>query len=116
MTRTTAGNSGFCASAASGCSNQQKQHSGFGSGLTNIAKHWFLIFIFIKSRASVTGGRNSNATPAQSPNVDKNYETPHELPLPAYPSKDLVGEYPARSDVFAAGQSEEILDAIVPGQ
>ena len=38
-------------------------------GLTNIAKHWFLIFIFIKSRAVVTGGRNSNATPAQSPVV-----------------------------------------------
>jgi len=37
--------------------------------LTNIAKHWFLIFIFIKSRAVVAGGRNSNATPAQSPNV-----------------------------------------------
>ena len=39
------------------------------SGLTCIAKHWFLIFIFIKSRAAVTGGRNSNVTPAQSPNV-----------------------------------------------
>jgi len=40
--------------------------------MTNIAKHWFLIFIFIKSRAAVTGGRNSNATPAQSPNVNYN--------------------------------------------
>jgi hypothetical protein len=38
----------------------------FSSGLANIAKHWFLIFIFIKSQAVVTGGRNSNATPAQS--------------------------------------------------
>ena len=37
--------------------------------MTSIAKHWFLIFIFINSRASVTGGRNSNATPAQSPVV-----------------------------------------------
>jgi len=25
--------------------------------MTNIAKHWFLIFIFIKSQAAVTGGR-----------------------------------------------------------
>ena len=44
-------------------------YPGFSSGLTNIAKHWFLIFIFIKSQAAVTGGRNTNATPAQSPNV-----------------------------------------------
>ena len=44
----------------------------FSSGLTNIAKHWFLIFIFSKSRAAVTYGRNSNATPAQSPNVGGN--------------------------------------------
>ena len=40
----------------------------FGSGLTNIAKHVFLIFIFIKSRAAITGGRNSNATFAQAVN------------------------------------------------
>ena len=44
-------------------------YPGFCSGLTNIAQHWFLIFIFIKSRAVVSGGRNSNAPPAQSPNV-----------------------------------------------
>ena len=42
---------------------------GFGSGGRNIAKHWFLLFNFIKSRAAVTGGWNTNATPAQSPNV-----------------------------------------------
>ena len=41
----------------------------FCSSLTSIAKHWFLIFIFIKSQAAVTDGRNSNATLAQSPNV-----------------------------------------------
>ena len=47
------------------------EFSSFGSGLTNIAKHWywFLLFNFIKSRTAVTGGMNSNATPAQSPNV-----------------------------------------------
>ena len=39
----------------------------FCSGLTNIAKHWFQIFIFIKSQASVTGGRNTNATPDTKP-------------------------------------------------
>ena len=44
-------------------------HPSIGSGLSNIAKHLFLLFIFIKSRAAVTGGRNSNATPAQSPVV-----------------------------------------------
>ena len=44
----------------------------FSSGLTNIAKQWFLIFIFIKSRAAVTGGRNTNATLAQIPNVGRN--------------------------------------------
>jgi len=42
-------------------------------GLTNITKHWFLKFIFSKSRAAVTGGRNSNATPAQSPVVCGNF-------------------------------------------
>ena len=41
-------------------------YPGFCSGLTNIAKHWFLIFIFIKSWATVTGGRNYNATAAQN--------------------------------------------------
>ena len=41
----------------------------FGSGGKNIAEHLFLLFIFIKSRAVVSGGRNSSATPAQSPNV-----------------------------------------------
>ena len=35
----------------------------FGSGLISIAKHWFFIFNFIKRRATVMGGRNSNATP-----------------------------------------------------
>jgi len=45
--------------------------------LTSIAKHWFLIFIFIKSRAAVTGGRNSNATPAQSPVVGSNCKHDH---------------------------------------
>ena len=40
--------------------------------MTNIAKHWFLIFIIIKSQAAFTGGRNSNATPAQSPVVVRN--------------------------------------------
>ena len=43
--------------------------TGFGSGGKNIAEHLFLLFIFSKSRAAVTGGRNSNATPAQSPIV-----------------------------------------------
>jgi len=37
--------------------------------MTNIAEHLFLLFIFIKSLAAVTGGRNSNTTPAQSPVV-----------------------------------------------
>ena len=64
-----AANTGFCASVAWSCSNRHQQHSGICSGMTNIAKHWFLIFIFIKSPAEVVGGRNSNATPAQSPNV-----------------------------------------------
>ena len=44
-------------------------YPGFCSGGTSLAKHLFLIFIFIKSRVAVTGGRNSNATPAQSPVV-----------------------------------------------
>ena len=44
-------------------------YPGFGSGLTNIAKHWFLIFIFSTKPGICSGGRNSNATPAQSPNV-----------------------------------------------
>ena len=69
-------NSGFCASAAWGCSNRHQQHSGISLGLTNIAKHWFLIFIFIKSRAAVTGGRNSNTTPAQSPVVGGKLKLP----------------------------------------
>ena len=47
-------------------------YPGFGSGLTNIAKHWFLIFIIYKNSASVTGGSNANATFAQSPNVVSN--------------------------------------------
>ena len=47
-------------------------YPGFSSGMTNIAKHWFLLFNFIKSWAAVTGGRNSNATPAQSPVVSRN--------------------------------------------
>jgi len=34
-------------------------YPGFCSGLTNIAKHWFIIFIFIKIRAAVTGEKNS---------------------------------------------------------
>ena len=42
-------------------------YPGFCSNQTSIAKHWFLIFIFIENRAFVTGGRNSNATFAQSP-------------------------------------------------
>ena len=42
-------------------------YPGFSSGLTNIAKHWFYIFIFIKSQTAVTGGRNSNATPDTKP-------------------------------------------------
>ena len=50
-----------------------------GSGGKNIAKHWFLLFIFIKSRAAVTGGRNSNATPAQSPVVGGNFSKPYEI-------------------------------------
>ena len=37
-------------------------YMGFNLGLINITKHWFLIFNFIKRRATVTGGRNSNAT------------------------------------------------------
>ena len=44
-------------------------YPGFCPGLKNIAEHLFLLFMFIKSRAAVTGGRNSNATPAQSPVV-----------------------------------------------
>ena len=44
-------------------------YPGFCLGLPDIAKHWFLIFIFIKSRAAVTGGGNSNATLAQIPVV-----------------------------------------------
>ena len=48
--------------------------------------------------------------------LDKNYKTPHELLLLASPSKDLVGEYSARSDVFAAGQNEETLGITVPEQ
>jgi len=32
------------------------KYPSFGSGLTNITKHWFLLFIFIKSQAAVTGG------------------------------------------------------------
>ena len=54
-------------------------HPGFSSGLTNIAKHVFLIFIFIKSRAAITGGRNSNATFAQSPNVVQNPKMTYRL-------------------------------------
>ena len=42
-------------------------YPGFGSGFTNIAKHWFLIFIFIKSRAAVSGGQNFIATPDTKP-------------------------------------------------
>ncbi len=42
---------------------------GFSSGGKNIAEHLFLLFIFIKSQAAVPGGRNTNATPAQSPVV-----------------------------------------------
>gem|GEM_PF-5543497 len=45
----------------------------FSLGLTNIANHWFKIFIFIKSPTAVTSGRNSNATPAQSPVVSGNF-------------------------------------------
>ena len=48
-----------------------------GSGRKSIAKHWFLIFNFITSWAAVTGGRNSNATPAQSPNVVGNAKYSH---------------------------------------
>ena len=44
-------------------------YPGFCPGLKNIVEHWFLIFIFNKSQAVVSGGRNSNATPAQSPVV-----------------------------------------------
>ena len=42
-------------------------YMGFGSGFTSIAKHWCLVFNFIKRRATVTGGRNSNATPQTKP-------------------------------------------------
>ena len=50
-------------------------YPGFGSGLTNIAKHWFLIFIFSTKPGICSGGRNSNATPAQSPNVGSKPKT-----------------------------------------
>ena len=42
-------------------------YPGLGSGFTNIAKHLFLVFHFSKSRAAVSGGRNSNATPDTKP-------------------------------------------------
>ena len=73
----TAHNNGFCASAALSCSNQHQQHSGICSGGTNIAGHQFLLFIFIKSQAAVTGGRNSNATPAKSPNDMGKFKNRH---------------------------------------
>ena len=47
---------------------------GFGSGERNIAEHWFLLFIFSKSQAAVPGGRNANATPAQSPVVVRHFK------------------------------------------
>ena len=43
-------------------------YPGFVPGLQH-RQTLVLIFIVIKSRAAVTGGRNSNATPAQSPSV-----------------------------------------------
>jgi len=43
------------------------KYPSFGSGLTNITKHWILLFIFIKSQAAVTGGKNTNATPDTKP-------------------------------------------------
>ena len=42
-------------------------YMGFGSGSSSITKHWFLVFNFIKRRATVTGGRNLNATPQTKP-------------------------------------------------
>jgi len=43
------------------------KYPSFGSGLTNITKHWILLFIFIKSQTAVTGGKNTNATPDTKP-------------------------------------------------
>ena len=40
-----------------------------GQTLPNIASKYLSL---VKSRAVVSGGRNSNATPAQSPNVGRN--------------------------------------------
>ena len=62
-------NNGFCASVADVTAIISGSFMGFGSGGKNIAQHLFLLFIFSKSRAAVTGGRNSSATPAQSPVV-----------------------------------------------
>ena len=43
--------------------------TGFGSGERNFDKDLFLIFIFIKRRAAVTGGKNSNSTTSTSATV-----------------------------------------------
>ena len=61
--------SGFCARQPEVVEINIYAYPDFCSGLTNIAKHWFQIFIFIKSRAAVTGGGNSNAKLAQILNV-----------------------------------------------
>jgi hypothetical protein len=39
----------------------------FGSGLTNIAELLYLFCTFVFQSAAVTGRRNNNSTPAQSP-------------------------------------------------
>jgi hypothetical protein len=38
-----------------------------GSGWTNIAEHFILTSTLVFQSAAVVGGRNTNATPAQSP-------------------------------------------------
>ena len=53
--------------AKSVASTSNSAYPNFCSGLTNIAKHWFLIFTFSKSRAAVTARTNSNATLVSKP-------------------------------------------------
>jgi len=65
----TAANSGFCASAALGCINRQFCISELLFGLDQ-HRQTLVLNIYLYQKPGIgSGGRNSNATPAQSPVV-----------------------------------------------
>jgi hypothetical protein len=63
----SANNIGFCASVAGRKYNRLIANPIFSSGWTNIAEHFILTSTLVFQSAAVVGGRNANATPAQSP-------------------------------------------------